>query len=166
MTPGLLEKNSRVISDRPLFTWQGEAVGLIVQDEDTNDIVWETQLTPNMRQIAYGAQQPLQPNKVYRWQLISKPSADPVLAPTDDPWDSVAVISQTEREQHLAKLKELEKTKAGSDEAIASAKADYLLDQDRRLWSDAVQVLSEVKNPSPEFTKYYKKLLTNLCTQS
>jgi hypothetical protein len=163
VTPGLLEKTPRVISDRPLFSWQGEAVELTVRDEETNEIVWTTKLDPKIRQIAYGGQTPLQPNKVYKWQILEeKPS------PSDlETWDAVALVRTPEREQHLAKLKEIEQTSKGSSsEAIVQEKVAYLLDENRQLWSDAVQLLSEVKNPSLEFSEQRTEFLKNLCPKN
>lgn len=162
MTPGLLDKDFTVISDRPLFAWQGTATKLTVRDFKTKAEIWSTTLAPNIQQIAYGGTVPLQPNRIYQWQLLGTSSTSSDSAR----WETVAVMSQEQRDQHLASLKSIEqKAKNSSPEAVVNAKLEYLLAPDRRLWSDAVQLLSDVKNPSPEFAQNRKAFMAGLCTQ-
>lgn len=161
MTPGLLGKDYAIISDRPLFSWQGTAVRLTVRDFDTKSEIWSTTIAPNAQQIAYGGE-PLQPGKTYQWQILSDTPTSADLSR----WELLSVMTEPERAQHLANLSEIEqKSKNSSAEAIANAKLAYLLDPERELWSDAVQVLSEVKNPSPEFVKQRKSFMAGLCVQ-
>jgi hypothetical protein len=162
MTPGLLDKDFAVISDRPLFAWQGKAVKLTVRDFQTKAEVWSTSIDPNVQQIAYGNADALQPERIYQWQILGENPTSTDLSR----WEVLAVMPTAERDRHLANLKEIEQKEKNRDaEAIANAKLAYLLDPDRGLWSDAVQVLSEVKNPSPEFVKNRKDFMAGLCNQ-
>lgn len=161
-TPGLLGKDFAIISDRPLFSWQGKAVKLTVRDFETKAEIWSTTIASNTQQIAYGGT-PLQPGKTYQWQILSDTPTSADLAR----WELLSVMTQSERDRHLANLKSIEqKTKNNAPEAIANAKLAYLLAPDRELWSDAVQVLFEVKNPSSDFTKNRKEFMAGLCTQA
>lgn len=163
IAPGLLEKDLTVVSDRPLFTWtgKGKATKLTVRDYNTKEEVWSVNLKPDTQQIAYGGDSPLQPDTVYEWQVLGEKLIDTAQ------WNMVAVMSKAERNRHLAALKAIEQnSKNQSIEAIVDAKVAYLLDDDRRLWSDALQVLSEVKNPSPEFVQNRKDFFASLCTEA
>ncbi len=162
MTPGLLDKDFAIISDRPVFAWKGgKAVRLIVRDFNTKTEVWSTDLDPNTQSIAYGGKAPLQPDTIYQWQLLG---ANPTSADLST-WYMLATMPAVERDRHIAQLRDIEqKTKNSSTEAIANAKLAYLLAPDHQLWSDAIQVLIEVKNPSSEFIQQRKDFLAGLCT--
>jgi hypothetical protein len=161
IAPGLLDQKFTVLSDRPLFAWKGTATKLTVREFKSKTVIWETVgLDSTDQQVVYGGTTPLKSNTIYEWQLLGE---NPTQADLNR-WKVVSVMAEPERTQHYEKLKELEqKVKAQKVEAIADTKATYLLDQ--RLWSDALQVLSDVKNPSPEFAQTRKEFMTGVCSE-
>ncbi|MCY6493869.1 hypothetical protein [Leptolyngbya sp. GGD] len=161
MTPGLLEKDLRIVSDRPLFSWQGKATKLNVRDYTTQKIVWTIDLDPQAQQIAYGDVNPLEPGKLYEWQVLGeKPSSTDL-----GYWTTVEIMAAPERDQVNAKLKKIEqaaqKSKV-SPESTVNQQVAYLLEQN--LWSDAMTILYTVKNPSSEFAQKRQQLASSLCT--
>jgi hypothetical protein len=162
-SPGLLENDFTVVSDRPLFSWQGKAVKLNVMDYDTKEIVWTTDLDPQTQQIVYSNANPLVLGKRYRWQVLGQDPSSTDMAH----WSTFEIMAVPQRDEVLAKLKEIEQKaqqKKASPEAIAEQQATYLLDQN--LWSDALQVLHTVKNPSSEFAQNRKEFMANLCPKT
>lgn len=161
MTPGLLEKDLRIVSDRPLFSWQGKAIKLNVRDYETREIVWTTDLDPQKQQIIYGDVKPLEPGKLYEWQVIGENPSSTDLGY----WSTVEIMAAPERDQITAKLQEIEqkaKQNKALPEAIVEQQVAYLLEQN--LWSDAITVLHTVKNPSSEFAQKRQEFASSLCT--
>lgn len=161
MTPGLLDKDLKIMSDRPLFSWQGKATKLNVRDYTTQKIVWTTDLDPQTQQIVYGDVKPLEPGKLYEWQVIGENPSSTDLGY----WSTVEIMATPERDQITAKLKEIEqkaKQNKALPEAIVDQQVAYLLEQN--LWSDAMTVLYTVKNPSSEFTQKRQEFASRLCT--
>ena len=162
ISPGNLGEQL-IWSDRPLFIWQGD----IPQSEITlyspttnynyerdEQIVWNQTIAPNTTTIAYAGEQ-LQPGFSYDWQFVS---GDKTYRPT------FVLMEQAEREAIAAELTALEtqlQNNSATAEAIAIAKADYFIE--RQLWSDALQQIYSVANPSAELTDYIKDIEQYLC---
>lgn len=163
ITPGLLDKDFTVLSDRPLFAWQGQASKLNVRDFKTRTIVWSADVDANTQQLAYNGPQPLEPGKIYQWQVLGKNPTSQDRAQ----WSTVTVMAAPERDTMMTKLKEITQTaqqSKQSSEEIADEQAMYLLDQN--LWSDALQVVFAVKDPSTEFVEQRKFFAENMCAAS
>ena len=158
MSPGLLDKDFTVMSDRPLFLWQGQASKVTVRDYKTKAIVWTKNLDATTQQIVYEPTQPLESGKLYQWQVIGEESSSSDRAH----WSTVAIMTAAERDALSSKLKEME-GRQKSAEAIADEQATYLLNQN--LWSDALQVLFAVKSPSSAFVQKRQEFVSGLCTQ-
>jgi hypothetical protein len=163
ITPGLLDKDFTVLSDRPLFAWQGQASKLNVRDFKTRTIIWSADVDVNTQQLAYSGSQPLEPGKVYQWQVLGNNPTSQDRAQ----WSTMTVMASPERDTMMTKLKELAQTaqqSKQSPEELADEQAMYLLDQN--LWSDALQVVFAVKNPSTEFVEQRKLFAENMCAAS
>lgn len=164
IAPGALDANAKILSDRPLFSWKDKAVKLRVRDGQTE--LWQTALNPQDDHIVYAGQAPLQPGKRYFWEIVPASNSDqPSVVPT--PTRTLfAILPQADRDRINADLNAIEqknKSTHASAETIADAKANYLIE--KRLWSDAVRVLYEVKNPSVAFTSQRQQFIDRLCVQ-
>lgn len=166
IAPGLIETYN-IWSDRPLFMWHSpgnnQEVQLIVRDLDNNSVVWQQTVNLAHQKVFYNAKNPLQPGKLYQWQLSN----------TTD-WITFQVMSTDERNKIQADLQTLEQklraTKA-SDEEIALRKADYFLnypvkhktDNDiHHLGSDALQAMFQVEQPSDDFKQNREAYVADL----
>lgn len=166
ITPGLIETYN-IWSDRPLFMWRSpginQEVQLIVRDLDNNSVVWEQTVNLADQKVFYNAKNPLLPGKEYQWQLSNT---------TDR--RTFQVMPAGDRNKIQADLLSLEQklraTKA-SDEEIALRKSDYFrnypvkhkTDNDiHHLWSDALQAMFEVKQPSADFVKNREEYIADL----
>ena len=97
----------------------------------------------------------LQPGFTYDWELIS---ADQTYRPT------FILMKQPEREAIAAELTAIDnklQARGATDEDRAIAKADYFVKQ--QLWSDALQQLHSVENPSATLTNKITDIEQYLC---
>ncbi len=160
ISPGNLGEQV-IWSDRPLFIWQGN----IPQSEITlyspttnynyerdEQLVWNEIVPPNTQTIAYTGEQ-LQPGFSYDWQFVS---ADKIYRPT------FILMEQPAREAIANELTALEnKLPDATTEEIAIAKADFFIQ--KQLWSDALQQLYSVANPSVDLTDKINDIEQYLC---
>jgi hypothetical protein len=174
IAPGLLETYV-VWNSRPLFIWHGEGTQISVRDRDTQKVLWTQSLKASDRQIAYNGQESLEPGKLYQWQLLGTQSA----SSDRNNWTTFQIMPASEREKIQTDLQTLEqslRTSKADKEEIALKKADYFLNykikqevlqnnEAPNAWSDALQSLFEIENPSPSFVKQRQGYITNLCTQ-
>ncbi len=168
IAPGLIETYF-VWSDRPLFMWHSPGVNqevqLIVRDLDNNSVVWEQTVNLADQKVFYNAKNPLSPGKQYQWQLSNTTERG-----------IFQVMPASDRNKIQADLQTLEQklreTRA-SDEEIALRKADYFLNYPikhktdnniHHLWSDALQTLFQVQQPSDDFKKNREAYVAALCT--
>ncbi len=173
IAPGLIETYV-VWHDRPLFVWLGEGTQIRVRDRESQAVLWTQSLKTTERQIAYSGKEPLQPGKLYQWQLLGIES----LSSDRNHWTTFKVMPTSDRDKIKADLQTLEqKLRAtGADqEEIGLKKADYFLNykikheidknEELNAWSDALQTLYEVENPSPSFIEQRQAYVANFCTQ-
>lgn len=170
IAPGLVETYN-VWSDRPLFLWHSpgnnQDVQLVLRDYESREVVWTQPVNLADQKVVYNAKDSLEPGKLYQWQLSDSTN-----------WTAFQVMSASDRHKIQADLQALEQklqaTKA-SQEEIAMRKADYFLNYEIRskneenidhLWSDALQTLNNVENPSPSFRKQREAMVADVCTQS
>ncbi len=155
--------------DRPLFLWQNSGknqnVELIVREQGSNKALWQQTVNIADQKLLYGASQSLEAGKTYEWQLSGVTN-----------WRLFQVMPAEERQKVETQLQALnQKLKAAkaSPEEIAAQTADFFLDYPIKhktetetfsAWSDALQSLYEVENPSQSLIKQRQELMTNLCT--
>lgn len=154
--PQLRGTTNTVWRDRPLFIWQGSAQRVALLESGSEELLWSKNVTADDRSVAYDGA-PLQPGQLYEWRLYSS-SKD--FAPRP-----FRIMPSAERNTIASELTALEnqlKTEGASPEEIALERANYF--SDRRLWSDALQEVYAVQNPSEDLKKTAQELATFICT--
>lgn len=153
IAPGLIE--TRVVwNDRPLFLWQGIMQKIEVRLPSSKDAFWEQPVSEADRSATYNGSA-LQQGRTYQWVLTdqySQPSSF-----------NFKIMATKERNVIAAELMALEaqlKTKKATAEAIALQRANYFAQ--RQLWSDVLQEVFEVKNPSAALTRIKQELPAEL----
>jgi hypothetical protein len=162
ISPGNLGEQV-IWSDRPLFIWQGKIpqskINVYSAEVNYNysrdrQVVWQETIPAKTQTITYAGEK-LQPGFTYDWEFISN-------GKTYNP--TFILMEQSQRQAIATELTALEsqlKASSKTAEDIAIAKADYFLQQ--QLWSDALQQLYSVSNPSPDLTDKIKNIEQYLC---
>lgn len=175
IAPGVIDTYI-VWHEKPMFLWNYNgkpATGqIVVRDYDTQETLWQQNVDINTKKIAYGGAKPLEAGKLYQWKLSGNPSS---------PWITFKIMPTTERQKIATDLQAIEQkpktaTSQESQEEIALQKANYFLDykvthrtQQGTFspWSDALQVLNEVENPSANFIKQRDQFIVDAgCSSS
>lgn len=167
VSPGLLEKTNVIWSDRPLFLWQGIDFPLEIRLYNSFDpkqeqsILWRQVLTTASPAVTFQSLQytgqALEPGKIYDWEIFNQSNKSKLRR-------SFQVLSLEERTQIAEELKNLEdqlKAENATDEEIALERSYYFAQ--RNLWSDALQEMYSVQQPSQELTMKVQELLSYLC---
>jgi hypothetical protein len=175
VSPGLLEPNYVIWSDRPAFIWSipDNADGLQMQqvrllDDNPNPnrrrILWEAPLTGTTPGILYSGT-PLQAGQRYTWELLFQRqyfgSSRPETVSLTFTFQVMDVESRTQLAAELDALTQPLRTAQTDGEAIAHRRADYF--QEKQLWSDALQVLFSVENPSSTTVDRINTLVAQVC---
>lgn len=165
ISPGQLGENI-VYSDRPILVWSllqsetPESTLNVYSDmanfnyEQDSQLIWSETIAANVAQIPY-QQDALEPGFLYKWQLVF---------PEKTYTSNFEVVEGSERElitQELSILeRELQATNSSAED-IAIAKADYFAE--KQLWSDVVQELYIVENPSSSLLEKRREMELYLC---
>jgi len=133
-----------------------------VQTADDQRLVWSQALTPTSQSALYQGE-PLQPGqyKVILYSLGGSIITDQQLPPR------FTLIEEAKRQQIQAGLTQIEKQlriKKASVEAIALEKAIYFSEEE--LWSDALQTIYSVPNPSAELHQFVQEATQKMCEES
>ncbi|MBE9182944.1 hypothetical protein IQ268_30885 [Oculatella sp. LEGE 06141] len=164
LSPGLLEQQNIIWSDRPLFVWNAPPEVTMQQLEvidETRRLVWEKSLAATDQTARYEGQ-PLQPGQFYTWRLYwrvqnAQYSAD----------YTFQLMEANQRNPMTADLQSLTRplpTAQSSPEAIAHQQVNYLLNRSEPLWSDALQVLYSIENPSSQTTQQIQDWINRACS--
>ncbi|MDX2240021.1 MAG: hypothetical protein NW224_04985 [Leptolyngbyaceae cyanobacterium bins.302] len=163
LAPGLID-TLNVWHDRPLFIWQGQGIQLRVRDYNQRDkILWEHPITAQAP-LRYDGQDALQPGQLYQWQVVAPDPANSNRRVNQNNWETFRILPAEQRQTIATDLRTLEQRlqqQKASAEDIALSKAEFFAD--RELWSDALQVLYEVNNPSDQFVQQRSTYVTGLC---
>lgn len=136
ISPGIVGDRDQVWNDRPLFLWKGQAEQLVVQDFYSDAMVWSQdidQVESSMGAIAY-AGPALQPDQLYRWQLIQNGAVA-----TRGLFSVMGGDRRSEIEVALNRLHQELVAAQASEATITLKKAEFLGNQG--LWSDAFALL-------------------------
>ncbi|MGB3404061.1 MAG: DUF928 domain-containing protein [Microcoleaceae cyanobacterium] len=169
----LVEKNTaenatetpiEVWSDRPLFIWQENSVNkqmVIIYSAEGEQEIWSKEVTSGDNSVAYDHSSPLQPGEMYRWQLSLQ---DSIQFPTQSVEIPFKVMETQKREAIQQDLQAIESQLSGETvEVIALEKANYFIEKD--LWSDALQIMFSVDNPSEELRETINQIKShNFCS--
>ncbi|WP_414551994.1 hypothetical protein [Anabaena sp. CCY 0017] len=140
----------KVWSDRPLFLWQGYASTIAVRHPGSNINLW-IHPAVHTQNITYTGE-PLQPGQVYNWVV------------NGGQFVPFQVMDKEGRDRISSELQNIEKqlkSTGANTEAIAIAKANYFAENN--LWSDVLQQIYSVPEPSAELTAFREDTLQKLC---
>ncbi len=162
ISPGNLGEQL-IWSDRPLFIWQGEIpqskVNLYSSSANFNyerdeELVWSQAIAANSVRITYSGE-PLQPGFIYDWEFVTAKKT----------YRSTFVVMTEEERQaitrDLAAIENQLTAEGKGNEEIAIAKADYLAQ--KQLWSDVLQQLYTIENPSLDLVSKTEDIEQYLC---
>lgn len=148
-------------SDRPLFIWQGGSRMIGVRLQGTKTVLWREQVggeRSTLRQVQYSGPV-LQPGKTYEWLFFfSQSSTQPNLFV---PFQIMDATQQTTIKMHLAKLNIQPETQKINAEALALQRANYFAQ--RQLWSDVLQEVYSVRNPSKQLQQVARDIEAKVC---
>ena len=169
IAPGLLGEKNVIWNTRPLFLWQGTVPSFEIylyspfSPEREQEVLWSQTVTAKsprgtFQSVTYTGEA-LQPGQSYDWELVIPPSRRQRY--------TFQVMKLEEREPIAAELLALETqlvSAGATTEDIALQRANYFAKRD--LWSDALQEIYSVKNPSAAFISHAQEILTHLCEPS
>ncbi|GAB4539702.1 MAG: hypothetical protein Tsb0014_30350 [Pleurocapsa sp.] len=162
MSPGNIGEQV-VWNNRPLFIWAGKTskskISLYSPTvnfnyEQDDKLLWQKTLESNTETVVYDGEK-LEPGLTYDWHLKDA---------NKDYRLTFVLMEQDQRNaiaQDLIALENELKNTNVSVEDIAIAKADYFAN--KKLWSDALQELYAVENPSPMLVNKTKAISSYLC---
>jgi hypothetical protein len=153
VSPGL-DGKYQVWHDRPLFLWQnGDAIEVNLRKRGAKQLLWS--LKPKGGDRSMVAPEVL-PSGLYQWQVVSVDSevSDRTV------WTTFEVVREEKMVQEL-QVFESKLPRGYSAEEKALQRAEFF--GDRGLWSDVLQVLFAVEEPSAAFVQERQAYLKKLC---
>ncbi len=170
IAPGLLGETNVIWSDRPLFIWHGGSVQRLEirpfnlnSSYDSQEVLWSQTVTPRHQSAMYTGEA-LQPGQTYDWEIAVVDSSSRHDSKPRPLRFTFQVMEAPRRDRIATELKALEtqfKTLGATAEEVALARANYFAERD--LWSDALQEVFLVQNPSADSTRTAQKISTYLC---
>lgn len=158
IAPGRLDSTKLGIQEiwsvQPLFLWniQGGTVQQIeLLYKENEQIFWSQKIPTGQTKFIYNGK-PLQPGQSYIWHLSHSPTSE-------DSYYQFKVMDVQKRNRITTKLAQLEnklKKQGAPVEKIALEKANYFAQQE--LWSDALQEIYSIPNPSAELSNMIQKI--------
>ncbi len=173
IAPAALTETYIIWHNRPLFLWRysgaNQDADLIVTEYDNPDKpVWKGTVNLTAQKLLYGASEALEPGKLYQWRLVSK--SKQINTPV-----TFEIMSTSERniiEADLLALEKSLKASKASSEEITLKKANYFAsyqvkhqtdNQVFNAWSDVLQSLYNIENPSAEYIKLREEYTADFC---
>jgi hypothetical protein len=157
LTP--LEPEEILWSDRPLFIWEAKISRIDVRLVTSQRVVWSQSLPALTQSFRYQGE-PLLPGKTY--EVIPYDAQGKQLITQNHP--RFTLIDTTQQQKIQADLAQKEaswRNNRDAIEAIALEKALYLSEQG--FWSDALQTLYVVPNPSLELRQFVQTTIQKVC---
>jgi hypothetical protein len=152
-------------SDQPLFIWQedqAERQAVVVYSAQGSEKIWSQEVDSEDDFIVYNDATPLQAGETYQWHLLR---LDTQIQPNSAKV-SFKIMDADKRELISQELMAIEQQFEGeSAEKIALAKANFFVG--KGLWSDALQVMFLVENPTPELQQAIDRIKShNFCQET
>jgi len=153
----LVSPNGTMYSSQPLFLWKGQLKKIAVSKAGSKyNNFWNKDISESKNLAIYTGEKALQPGIVYEWKGFI----------ADDPTISAKfqVMNEQQRQVITDELNILEKRlqrEGVNKEKIALEKANYFVE--KGLWSDVLQQVYSVPNPSKQFLQQTKDLSNKLC---
>lgn len=162
IAPMDVNTNMEIWSDRPLFVWLGTLAKLEIRSVENDRLLWSETVTADKRRATYNGEA-LEPGETYDWLLFDWASeeASPIY------WVQFKVMDAQQRDRITEDLAALEaelNERGVTAERIAYARAQYFAE--RKLWSDFLQEVFSVENPSSELAQEIDTLYEQLCKPS
>ena len=168
ISPGKIEEPGKMIepeiySEQPIFLWHGEvpestiklySASVNYNYERDEQLIWSQSLPANTQHISYQGE-PLQSGFVYDWELITadKTYRVPFSIMTENDRKAIA--------KDLARIKNRALVEGKEEEEIAISIADYFAQ--KKLWSDVLQQLYTLENPSASLVSETENLQQYFC---
>lgn len=149
-----------VWNSRPQLVWSGSFRAVGVRPVGTETLLWRS-IAPvdnKLHRLEYGGT-PLEPGKAYEWVFFFSENANTPMLRV--PFQLVDANQQTTIKTDLAKLNAPDQKQKTNAEALALQRANYFAQQ--QLWSDVLQEVYSVKNPSPELQQTAQAIEKQIC---
>ena len=158
LTPRTSGSNTEVWSDRPLFVWRGLPLikKIEVRLPGSKQALWDEEFSGRTFRVMYGGEKPLQSGQTYNWVVLDQTNKEHSF--------EFKVLDAQQRDRikaDLTKLEEELKGKGATPEEIAVQRAEYFAQ--KQLWSDVLQEIYSVQNPSPGLNKKVKATAGEIC---
>ncbi|MEQ8973787.1 MAG: hypothetical protein RIE73_25765 [Coleofasciculus sp. C1-SOL-03] len=163
ITPEYRRNSVTLWQNRPLFVWQGKIGGIGIRQANSEQIIWRQPIAANDRQrvnrVNYTGE-PLEPGQAYHWVMFDQADDSQPIR-----FIPFTVLDGKQRDRIRVRLIILAaqlREKGATTEEMALERANYFTKQ--QLWSDALQEVYRVDNPSPELETMMAELSTQLCS--
>jgi Domain of Unknown Function (DUF928) len=159
-TPCLIAPHSSnivILSDRPLFVWQGSIEKIALRFPGDNKVFWE-QPVVGIQQLAYN-EEPLQRGQIYEWLVYySADSKDP------ERFIRFQVMPLEESQAIASRLTNLDTPTSEerlTPQTLTLTRINVLINEG--LWADAMQELFTIQSPQGAITQYQHDVTEHLC---
>lgn len=145
---------------RPQLVWLGSFRSVGVRPVGTQTILWRSvaPVANRLHRLEYGGT-PLEPGKAYEWVFFFSETANTPMLRV--PFQMVDVNQQAAIKTDLAKLTNQHQKQKITAEALALQRANYFAQ--RQLWSDVLQEVYSVKNPSKQLQQVAQDTEAEVC---
>lgn len=160
ITPGYADTRT-VWSDRPLFLWREDAGRIVVQQAETNTVVWSQSLSTNQHSTVYQGK-PLQSGQTYEIVFFDE-AGQPIVTDADfnPKFTMLEAAEQTRIAAALSTEEKQLKAQKATPETIALHRAIYFSQQN--LWSDALQEIYLLPQKSSQLTQFIQSASAEAC---
>lgn len=162
ITPEYHRNSVTLWQNRPLFVWQGKIGGIGIRPANNEQIIWRQPIAmseKSVNRVAYTGD-PLEPGQTYHWLIFDQ--ADDSQPIRFIPFTILAGKQRDRIRVRLIILAAQLREKGATAEEMALERANYFNKQE--LWSDALQEVYRVDNPSTELETMIAELSTQLCS--
>ena len=150
--------SQEIWSNKPLFLWRitgAKAKKIDIFEKGKRDVFESLEIKEGETRVIYNGK-PFQPGKSYTWQLSAQIPRGPSIKDSGSDFQVMEAEKRRSLTDHLTKLEATLKQQGASVEKIALEKANYFAQQE--MWSDALQQLYSVPNPSPQLIETMKNI--------
>lgn len=163
ITPEYHRNSVTLWQNRPLFVWQGKIGGIGIRQANSDQIIWRQPITGSeterVNRVAYTGD-PLEPGQTYHWLIFDQADDSQLIR-----FIPFTILDGKQRDRIRVRLIILAaqlREKGATVEEMALERANYFSKQE--LWSDALQEVYRVDNPSTELETIITELSTQLCS--
>jgi hypothetical protein len=154
-------QNQTIWSDRPLLVWKGgnRTVGVALDGEEP--LLFRQTVAfgdSGLRRVNYTGTT-LQSGKTYKWLFFADEASNELIF-----WVKFQMMDKSSRDSITVDLQALEsklKSQGASQELLALQRANYF--SQRQLWTDVLQEVYSVENPSAELEQVAQEILAQFC---